>query len=100
MVSAPPYKVYRGKEYVAACKHPQDAAVLVGYQPDGTVRLHHKQVLYRNGEEHDGDALESFDQAAVTISTRHNEISEKSRRRKEVLSILDGISEKSRPTAR
>lgn len=65
MAATPRWKVYnRDGEYIAACKYPEDAAVLVAVQGDGaTIRLGHRVVVFEQGA--DGDAGESYDQVAA-----------------------------------
>lgn len=71
MASSPRFKVYtREGEYVAACKHAEHAAAIVGLEGEGaTVRLDHKHIIWREGAE-DGCALESYDYAAEIMHSR------------------------------
>ena len=61
------WKVYRrGELYVAACKFPDEAAILVGILGDGsTVLYDHKLVVWR--EDKDNVAADSYDHAAQTM---------------------------------
>ena len=69
MASSPQFKIYRGKEYVAACKYAEDAAALVAILgDDATVRYGHSMVVWREGQErflagtsYDDAAREMFD---------------------------------------
>lgn len=69
MASSPKFKVYRGGEYVAACKHAEDAAALVAVS-GGEVRYGHgaSSVVWREGE--DGHAGDSYDGAAAKMQER------------------------------
>ncbi len=68
MAEAPPWKVYRGGKYVAACKHAEDAACLVALS-GGEVRHGHKLVVWREGKE-EFPAGESYDRAAAVMFER------------------------------
>jgi hypothetical protein len=67
------YKVYDHQgEHIASCKHPVEAAVLVGVQPDGaTVRAEHNLVVWIEGSEGWG-AGDSYDQTADIILQREH----------------------------
>jgi len=74
-MSSPKYKVYDNDgQYVASCKHLEDAAILVGigYPDRGTVRLGHGRTLWTNGV--DGNASESYDGAAQVMADRETKI--------------------------
>lgn len=66
MAAAPRWKVYRGDQYIAACKYLDDAAALVAFNaraPDGaTIRDGHspKSIVWTEGKE-DQPASESYD---------------------------------------
>ena len=68
MVFAPKWKVYNPQgEYVASCKHTEDAACLVAFYGEGaTVRYDHTLVVWT---EHEGEASasNSYDAAAETM---------------------------------
>lgn len=70
MAAAPVFKVYRNGEYIGCCKHPEDAAALVGMS-GGEVRYGHsrKWTLWTDGSE-DGCAGDSYDDAAKTMLSR------------------------------
>ena len=72
MAASPPFKVYtRDGDYRAACKLASDAAVLVSTYGEGsTIRWGHrvKDIVYTDGV--DGDAFESFDNAAMIAHER------------------------------
>lgn len=69
MAASPKYKIYRGKEYVASCKYPEDAAKLIASDEDTTVRLRHSIILWREGSEK-FSAAESYDEAAEVMRIR------------------------------
>jgi diadenosine tetraphosphate (Ap4A) HIT family hydrolase len=48
--NSPEWKVYRDGDYVAGCKYPADAAVLVGLA-GGQVRFGHSLVVWNEGKE-------------------------------------------------
>lgn len=67
----PRFKVYRGREYIAACKYAEDAAAVVATGGEAlTIRdSDHKTVLW--DEDHEAQpAGESFDFVAETIHSR------------------------------
>lgn len=70
MAQSPKYKIYKGTEYIGCVKNPNDAAVLVSVQENGTVRLGHKRVLWTEGV--DGSAGESCDAAAEKMLEREH----------------------------
>lgn len=72
MAGSPRFKVFRGKEYVASCKYPEDAAAIVATSPTGaTIRDGHTTVVWNEGREAQ-PAGESFDFVASTIYARLN----------------------------
>jgi hypothetical protein len=73
MASAPQFKVYKGKEYIAACKYAEDAAVLVAASPDEmTIRHGHTWIVWTEGKEAQ-PASESYDFVANTVNARVDE---------------------------
>lgn len=70
MAGTPQWKVYRDKEYVAACKYPEDAAILVS-AAGGVVKHGHSLVVWTEGSE-DFSAGESYDNAATVMADRLN----------------------------
>lgn len=62
MAASPAWKVYNSAgEYIAACKHLEDAACLVAFNGDGaTIRSGHSRVVWREGAETQS-AAESYD---------------------------------------
>jgi hypothetical protein len=71
MAASPDYKVYnpRGK-YIAACKFPEDAAMIVaGYGKGATIRLGHRIIVWREGSELQ-EAGESYDYVAQVCYER------------------------------
>lgn len=70
MAGSPVWKVYRGTEYVAACKYPEDAAALVAVLGDGsTIKHSHGKSLWLEGAETQ-PAGESYDHVAETVRRR------------------------------
>lgn len=72
MAASPRWKVYRGSEYLAACKHVEEAAVLVAFLGDGaTIRLDHaaRFTVWTEGKE-DQSAGESYDHVVSTVERR------------------------------
>lgn len=71
MAATPRYKVYNAEnEYVASCKHPEDAAAIVALNGAGTtIRLGHTGFLWREGQESQ-PAGESYDYVAQTCYAR------------------------------
>jgi hypothetical protein len=64
MAATPPFKVYKGAEYIAAFKHADNAAAFVAViGEDATVRYGHNTILWREGAEA-FSASESYDGAA------------------------------------
>lgn len=68
MAATPNWKIYRGREYVASCKYPEDAACLVS-MGGGVVKYGHSLVVWREGEEK-FSAHESYDGAAEIMENR------------------------------
>lgn len=68
MAGSPPWKVYRNREYVASCKCPEDAAVLVSVS-GGVVKWDHSAVVWTEGAEA-FSAGESYDRAADLMRDR------------------------------
>ena len=72
MARTPGLKVYTPtKEYVASCKYAEDAAAVCGaYGPGATIRLGHrvKDTVYTDGV--DGEAAQSWDEAAIIVRER------------------------------
>ena len=64
MAGSPDWKVYNEeREYRAACKSVEEAAVLVSFLGDGaTIRFNHGMVVWTEGT--DGQASESYDHVA------------------------------------
>jgi hypothetical protein len=71
MSSSPTLKVYNAHgDYIAACKHAEDAAALAAFNGNGTTIRHgHKLVVWTEGKE-THPAAESFDFVATTIARR------------------------------
>jgi hypothetical protein len=70
MAASPQWKVYRGKEYLAACKRVEEAACLVAFLGDGaTIRSGHDLVLWTEGSE-DQSACESYDHVTEVVHGR------------------------------
>jgi len=82
MASAPQFKVYNpSKEYVAACKHVEDAAALVALYGDGaTIRSGHTTIVWTEGQETQ-PAGESFDFVAELAHQRLDAIWQRALRR-------------------
>lgn len=74
MASSPLWKVYNSdKEYRAACKDVEEAAVLVAFLGDGsTIRCDHALILWTEGKE-DQPASESYDHVADVVNRRLSE---------------------------
>ena len=58
---------------VGAAYHAEDAAALAGLHAGSTIRFQ-RQIVWREGAEHDGLAGESYDQAAGVIYARVDEL--------------------------
>ncbi len=71
MAGTPRFKVYIHGKYVAACKHPEDAAAIVAAYSSGEIRDGHKTVVYTDGV--DGNAGESYDSVAEIVLRRVEE---------------------------
>jgi hypothetical protein len=70
MAQSPQFKVYRGKEYVAAFKYAEDAAAFVAVLGEGAMIRHgHRLVLWHEGHE-EFSAWESYDRAAEIMFGR------------------------------
>jgi hypothetical protein len=67
MAGAPRFKVYSDKgEYVASCKHLEDAAAVVSlYLTGATIRDGHSVELYKHGLDGDGDSFDAIAQLCV-----------------------------------
>jgi hypothetical protein len=73
MASTPQWKCYLSGEYMAATKHPEDAAILMAaWGSSGEVRRDHTLVVWREGRE-EISAGESADVAAQIMIRRHDE---------------------------
>ena len=72
MSGTPKYKAFRGKEYVAACKHPEDVAVLISA---GVVdRVSYDRAVWVWTEADNSQiAWESYDAAAEMMDRRLRE---------------------------
>jgi len=87
MAASPLWKVYRGGEYVASCRYPEDAAVLVAAAPsEAEIRYRHRLVVWRKGAEA-FSAGESYDRAAQVM---HERVEESARRYREMVAGRDG----------
>jgi hypothetical protein len=81
MGASPDWKVYsEGGEYVAACKYPEDAAMIITGRMGGTIRWGHsnRRTVWREGHEAQ-PAGESFDLVAETCLRRRHEFLERQR---------------------
>lgn len=76
MAASPQFKVYRNGEYVASCKYAEDAAALVAN--GGSVKWHHKHVIWADTEENRCIAGDSYDRAAHIMLAKIQEINERS----------------------
>lgn len=74
MAQTPMLKVYVRGEYVASCKHPEDAAAILSANgdPTGNIRCDHRLIVWREGC--DGQAGDSYDAVAALIERRLLEI--------------------------
>lgn len=73
MAASPMWKVYRGRDYRAACKDIEEAACLVAFLGDGsTIRCEHALVLWTEGQE-DQPAAESYDHVVEVVTARLDE---------------------------
>ncbi len=67
MAGSPAYKVFnRDREYIAACKHVQDAACLCALWGEGATIKHSGRIVWREGV--DGHAADSYDVVATHVS--------------------------------
>jgi len=66
MASAPRYKVYVDGVYIAACKYPEEAAMILSGNGHGEIRSGHKKsdTVYTL---QDGDIIDSLDAVARTV---------------------------------
>jgi hypothetical protein len=71
MAGSPQFKVYNPQgEYVASCKHIEDAACLAGMYGEGcTIRDGHSFIVWREGQEA-SMAADSYDEVAVVVMDR------------------------------
>ncbi len=70
MASSPIYKVYRDGEYVASCKHTEDAAAICGMGGEKVmVKLNHRKVIYDHSKDNE-IASDSWDEAAEIMRAR------------------------------
>src|SRR5262245_6449748 len=70
MADRPNWKCYQSGKYLAACKHAEDAAILVAaWGSSGEVRWSHRFIVWREGKE-EFSAGESFDRAAEVMHER------------------------------
>lgn len=71
MAASPRWKVFNPSgEYVASCKHPEDAGMIVsGYGKGATIRDGHTHVVWREGAE-EQPAGESYDNVQVVCNAR------------------------------
>ncbi len=67
-MGTPTWKVYRGKEYVAACKYPEDAAALM-FSDGDCVKFDHKVLVWCEGNEA-FPAAQSYDKAGDVMRQR------------------------------
>jgi len=80
IAKTPPLKVYEPSgEYIAACAHAEDAAVIVAMRTGRYVRWQHGPIIYTEGT--DGDAGASYDLAAAIMHARINIIQYRHRRK-------------------
>ncbi len=73
MAAAPAFKVYNSaKQYIAACKHVEDAAALAALNGNGTtIRAGHSVILWTEGAESQ-PAGESYDFVAEVAEQRRH----------------------------
>lgn len=70
-MAAPPIKIYRNGEYVAACKYFEDAAAICGMTPGTKVKWQGLALIFTEGEEAEGsNAADSWDAAAELMRSR------------------------------
>ena len=79
MAATPEFKVYTADgEYIAACKHIEDAAAVVAlYNEGATIRWMHSKIVWKEGAEN-FPASESYDEVARIVTERIDEIQRKS----------------------
>ena len=72
MASSPIFKIYDADgEYQGCMKRPEEAAAVVALLGDDSeIRYGHKHVVWTQGPNGDGDAGESYDDAAALIRSR------------------------------
>ena len=73
MAASPLWKVFNPSgEYVASCKHAEDAAAIVGAYGGGEIRAGHSKALtvWREGYEEAGTATDSYDTVATVCNQR------------------------------
>ncbi|MGI9306586.1 MAG: hypothetical protein ACR2P5_04700 [Gammaproteobacteria bacterium] len=73
MAASPKFKVYVHGKYIAACKHPEDAAAIIAAYGQGQIRLDHRHVLFEQGKD-EPDATDSYDAVATLALKRCHEI--------------------------
>jgi len=81
MAASPLWKIFNSSgEYVASCKHAEDAAAIVGNYAGGEIRAGHSKTLtvWREGLEAAGTATESYDTVARVCNERLEAILAKS----------------------
>ncbi|TXH10354.1 MAG: hypothetical protein E6R03_15580 [Hyphomicrobiaceae bacterium] len=73
MAASPPFKIFNPcGEYVASCKHVEDAAMILAAYGDGAKLRHSgygRRVLWNEGAE-DQPASESYDHVATVVLKR------------------------------
>lgn len=71
MAATPRYKIFTPEnEYIASCKYPEDAAVLIANLGNGSqIRDGHTKVVWNEGAE-EQSAAESYDFVAITVRSR------------------------------
>lgn len=69
MSGTPKYKLFRGKEYIAACKHPEDVAVLIAADMVDRVS-YDRAVDVWTANDNSAVAAESYDDAAEIMVNR------------------------------
>jgi hypothetical protein len=80
MAASPKYKVYNpAGEYVACCKHAEDAACLVAlYGIGASIRLGHAKVLTLYCEDDQLLASQSYDEVAERVHAKEHELHQRS----------------------
>ena len=71
MAQSPQFKVFNpAGKYIAACRHIEDAAMLVGaYGQGAKIKFGHSMIVWTEGSEA-AKASDSFDAVAQVVSTR------------------------------